>query len=217
MASSVDICNLSLSHLGDEATVTSIDPPEGSAQAAHCKTFYPIARDQLLEEHAWGFATKRVALAQISSVTATEWAYTYAAPSDLLGASSILNIFSDGNFTGEGDDFIVETTDANGIVIYTNTEVAYCRYIKKVTDTTKFTPMFVNTLSYLLASFLAGPVVKGETGMQVTQGMIKMYNYQLSMAKASDASARKMTIKHNPAHIAVRGMNTQSPDAWIKR
>ena len=217
MASSVDICNLSLSHLGDEATVTSIDPPEGSPQAAHCKTFYTIARDQLLEEHAWSFATKRVALAQISSATPSEWSYAYAAPADLLGSSSILNIFSDGNFTGKGDDFIIETTDANGIVIYTNTETAYCRYVKKVTDTTKFTPMFVNTLSYLLASFLAGPVVKGETGMQVAQGMIKMYNYQLAIAKSSDASARQLDIKHTPDHISVRGMNTQTPDAWIKR
>ena len=59
MASEVDICNLALSHLGDTATIASLDPPEGSAQAEHCARFYPIARDSLLEMHAWGFATSR--------------------------------------------------------------------------------------------------------------------------------------------------------------
>ena len=34
MASEVDICNLALAHLGDAATVSSINPPEGSIQAA---------------------------------------------------------------------------------------------------------------------------------------------------------------------------------------
>ena len=48
MASAVDICNLALSHLGDTATVASLDPPEGSAQAEHCARFYPVARDALV-------------------------------------------------------------------------------------------------------------------------------------------------------------------------
>ena len=59
MASDVEICNLALSHLGDTATVASIDPPEGSAQAEHCARFYPIARDALLEKHDWSWATRR--------------------------------------------------------------------------------------------------------------------------------------------------------------
>ena len=59
MSSEVAICNLALAHLGDSATVASIDPPEGSAQSEHCARFYPIARDALLEMHAWKFATRR--------------------------------------------------------------------------------------------------------------------------------------------------------------
>ena len=38
MSSVVDICNIALSRLGDRATVTSIDPPEGSAQALYKRT-----------------------------------------------------------------------------------------------------------------------------------------------------------------------------------
>ena len=65
MSSEVDICNLALSHLGDEASLASIDPPEGSAQADHCAKFYPIARDLMLEKHPWKFATRRVLLSPV--------------------------------------------------------------------------------------------------------------------------------------------------------
>ena len=36
MASAIDICNLSLSHLGESPDIASIDPPEGSSYAKHC-------------------------------------------------------------------------------------------------------------------------------------------------------------------------------------
>ena len=70
MSSVIDICNLALSHLGDTATVASIDPPEGSAQAEHCSRFYPVARDAMLELFNWKFATRRATLALL---TADSW------------------------------------------------------------------------------------------------------------------------------------------------
>ena len=77
MASDVGICNLALSRLGDAATVSSIDPPEGSTQADLCATFYPMARDSLLEMHAWAFATRRVDLSLLTAET-DAWVYAYA-------------------------------------------------------------------------------------------------------------------------------------------
>ena len=67
MASDVDICNLALSFLGDDANVSSISPPEGSQQSEHCARFYPIARDGLLQMHNWNWASRRVALSQTIS------------------------------------------------------------------------------------------------------------------------------------------------------
>ena len=65
MSSVVDICNIALSRLGDRATVTSIDPPEGSAQADHCRRFYPIALKTILATYNWSFATTRKELMPI--------------------------------------------------------------------------------------------------------------------------------------------------------
>ena len=97
MASEVDICNLALARLGDNATVASIDPPEGSAQAEHCARFYAIARDSLLEMHAWKFATRRVQLAKLT-VPSWDWSFAYAEPT---GALKLLGVLS---ATASNDD-----------------------------------------------------------------------------------------------------------------
>jgi len=90
MSSVVDICNLSLSHVGDSATVSSIDPPEGSAQAEHCARFYPIARDSMLEMAYWNFTARRVTLAQVT-MDWPEWKYAYALPGDVLNIMGVLS------------------------------------------------------------------------------------------------------------------------------
>ena len=88
MPSVVEICNLALAHLGDDATVASIDPPEGSAQSEHCARFYPIARDSLLQMHTWSFASRRVSLAQVT-MPYTMWKYAYGVPADMLTAVAV--------------------------------------------------------------------------------------------------------------------------------
>jgi hypothetical protein len=77
MAAEVDICNAALGHLGDEATVAAITPPDGSVQAGHCARFYPMARDELLEMHTWRFNTQRAVLA-LSPSPPAGWAFAYA-------------------------------------------------------------------------------------------------------------------------------------------
>ena len=72
MASVADICNVALSHIGDEGVVVSIDPADGSSQAGHCKRFYPIARKAMIEMGAWNFALKRVEMAEVAN-TSSVW------------------------------------------------------------------------------------------------------------------------------------------------
>lgn len=168
---------MALGHLGDAATVASINPPEGSPQASHCATFYPMARDTLLEMHDWGFATKRVLLAQLDCPV-SQWAYCYAAPSDLVKAIGLVDSASTSDtvasLSSEDGAYAVyspqpyelETSTDGARVIYTNQANALLRYVARVTDTTKFSPLFTRTLAASLASMLAGPVLKGEVGMR---------------------------------------------------
>ncbi|WP_059413445.1 hypothetical protein [Cupriavidus basilensis] len=216
MASEVDICNMALSRLGDQATVSSIDPPEGSPQAGHCAQWYPICRDLLLEMHAWSFATTRVALALLNSDWPS-WRFTYAVPADCIKPWAVLppDALSDyavrfptadvGFFplpedrvVGAGaayvpQDFSVESADDGTTVIYTNQENAILRYTKQVTDPTKFTPLFVDAFGWLLASYLAGPIIKGDAGAQAAQTAYQAFQGALSRATTSNANSRQNT------------------------
>lgn len=214
MATDVSICNLALSHLGDRANVASIDPPDQSAQAGHCATFYPIARDALLEMHPWGFATKRQPLALLDSATPA-WAYTYAAPSDVVNYLVVKDV----NATDEwstvqpmaGTSWSGSTAPAPhaiytpqpfkaGIlddgtpVIFTNQQDAELVYSAIVTNAARFSPLFVSTLSYLLASYLAGPILKGAEGRAVAKEMKGMALVELGKAATSDSNQQRSNI-----------------------
>ena len=205
MASDVDICNLALAHLGDTASVASIDPPEGSVQAALCSRFYPIARDSLMEQHTWGWATKRVALAILPNYS-TEWDYAYAQPSDALNIVAILPPLSSddyalgGTIPGTGSyipqEYECETDLGGNDIILTDQADATLRYTGVVSDTTKFSPLFIETLAWKLAAMLAGPVLKGEAGAAEAKRCEQMAQLCLRNAIASDASQRR--VRPNP-------------------
>lgn len=212
MASVVDICNQALSHLGDSATVANIDPPEGSAQAEHCARFYPQALATLLEMHAWAFATRRATLANVANPSST-WAYAYALPSNTVNVLSLLaadasddysstmqssasaydNAYARNTVGGAytPQDFSIETDDDGNDLVLTNQHNAVLRYTVLVNDPTKFSPLFIEALGWMLASKLAGPVLKGEVGMQAAQACTKTCLYWLGQAKASDAAQRR--------------------------
>lgn len=209
MSTEVDICNLALAHLGDTATVASIDPPEGSAQAEHCARFYPMARDALLEEHPWGFATKRVALALLSEAW-PEWTYAYAQPNDAVNIIAILSptatddysqgiinipdVSIAGNY--EPQPFSCEINDDGVPVILSDQEDAVLRYTALVSDTGNFSPLFTTTLSWRLAALLAGPILKGDVGAAEAKRCEAMAQAYLSKAIESDAGQRRI----NPVH-----------------
>lgn len=217
MASEVDICNLALAHLGDAATVASLDPPEGSPQSEHCARFYPVARDSLLEMHSWGFATRRKQLAQVSNPW-PEWAYAYAMPSDAVNILAILPVdaaddnniqFPNTALVDNGgyapQPFIVEAGDSGVGILYTNVPNAVLRYTAIVTDPTEFSPLFTVALSWHLASMLAGPILKGEAGATESKRCTGMMQSFLTQAKNSDANQRRLSVQHTVGWMRERG------------
>lgn len=205
MASEVDICNLALSYLGDEATVSSINPPEASMQAEHCQRFYPIARNAVLELHPFGFATRRAALVQVAGDPPTSWAYQYALPNKCLRALTVLP--ADYTDDEDGGEFEQETLSNGTRVIYTDVEDATLRFVYEETTTTKYSMLVVNAIARLLASYLAGPLIKGDTGVKVGQAHLKQFmGVDLPMATAADSNARRKDTYMNftPGSISAR-------------
>jgi len=205
MASDVGICNLALGHLGNRANVSAINPPDASVEAERCAEFYPIARDGLLERHAWRFATRRAVLAEVENTT-TSWALAYALPGGCVRPLAVL--FPESTDDTDAQDYTIETDDEGAEVLYTNVEQATLKFIVRVEDANKFTPLFVSALARLLASYLAGPILKGAEGMKVAAAHLKIFEeVDLPRAVAANANSTKNSAygaRHVPGHIKAR-------------
>lgn len=206
MASVVQICNMALSHIGSEARVSSISPPDGSVEAGHCAMFYDLARTELLEPGNWAFSLKRATLAEVTNPS-TAWAYAYAKPSNCLRALRILRpsigitAFTQGPHT---DDRGTAPFDIEGDVIFTNEPDAVLVYVQDVTDSTKFPASFTSALSYLLASYLAGPIIKGNEGVRVGDAMRQRALALADMSATASANASSAESLPQPTLLAVR-------------
>lgn len=198
MASAVDIANIALSHIGADAVVSQLSPPDGSVEAGHCARFLPIARQAALAAHAWSFASKRVQLAELLN-DSEEWMYRYAVPSDCLRARQVLS----------GDDADARERGAArftvaGSALYTDQPAAVLVYTTDVTDTTKYPADFVTALGMMLAGYVAGPLIKGSEGMRIGDGWMQRGMAAMSAAAARDASASNEPAQHTPAALKAR-------------
>ena len=136
------ICNMSLARIGT-TRITNIDTGT-SPNAIQCRTHYEQTRNALTRSHWWRFASDRETLAQdATDPVGDEWDNQFILPNDFLAMKSIYeNRFSDENYRS----YALE-----GQRLLTNESTMEIRYIKKVTDPTKFDPLFVEVLVLQLA------------------------------------------------------------------
>jgi len=201
VASDVTICNLALARLGDDANIVSISPPEGSVQADHCARFYPLARDCLLQMHPWSFAVREQTLAPLVNDT-PGWAYCYAQPAETLAVLDVLPAHS--VRLSACTDFVTQTNTAGLPVVLTNEPNARGRLLMRVTDSAQFPALFTDTLAWLLASYLAGAMIKGTEGAAQARACLQGFNVTFTQARLADANQRHVAPEHTPAWMAAR-------------
>lgn len=205
MASEVQICNLSLSMLGQESNVQSISPPDNSVAAEKCAQFYPIARDALLEAHAWTFNTRRAQLALLTTNPSATWSFAYSLPSNCVKP---LAVYPSGiTDDTESEDFVVESNTDGSAVLCTNCPLAELKYQVQITSTGVLTPLAVVALARLLSAFLAGAIVKGKMGVLLADGAMKIFVGDFMRATGSNANASQLTdaIRNRiPQHLVDR-------------
>lgn len=209
--SDVDIVNMALAHLGDAANVSAISPSDGSAQADAAARVYAQSRDWLLERFAWKFALRRATLAELST-TVGSWDHVYAEPSNCLRILAILPT----GYTKDSQTVEFDTeSDASGNgLILTDAEDATARFIARVTDPARFTPGFTEALSWFLASALAGPIIKGETGRAEAIRCLQAAQLAFSMATGLSATQSKKVLDFAPSGIAARGLGAVEDDSF---
>lgn len=166
MASQTAICNQALIQVGHD-TLTAVD--SSTPQGRKLLAAWPIVLDVLLSAHAWGFATKRVALQQ--SATAPVWGYdhAYQLPSDYL---RLLEVYPDSEYQVEAGQVLSDEDELS------------IKYIYRVSQTGLFSALF--TLA--LADALAVQVCYGlEGSAQKRESLEKIATKSLEKAIAKDS------------------------------
>jgi hypothetical protein len=211
----VEICNLALTHIGQRAQVSSIEPVDGSAESTYCAVYYPVARDLVLEMHNWSFCMTRAALA-LTVEPLFGWLYAYVKPNDSIKIIGVYPPDSPGDIGyprmsagycsyeyanyDNGQRTSQAFVEEQGLIL-TDQESAYARYKQKITDTSKYSTMVSMTISYQLAALLAGPMIKGDAGTNKAKEMLALMSNYLGKAKAENASSQQNIIDHVPEHL----------------
>jgi hypothetical protein len=145
VTSAEQIVNMALTKLGHDE-ITTIG--EANKAGRLSERWYVPVRDALLRSHPWNFAVKRASLA--SSATDTpefEYEYSYPLPSDFL---KMIRTYAESE--GFEDDYRIEHgTDGTVLRSHDDSDVEI-EYIARVTDVSRYDPIFVQVLALNLAA-----------------------------------------------------------------
>lgn len=167
MTSAVEIANLALNDLGQPPIISFSDDTKSARVLS--LLFDPI-RDVALRLHPWNFATRRAVLALKAEVPAFGFSKIYALPSDYL---RFLRLNSgDEHYQLEADGLLTEANPAE------------LRYIARITDTTRFDPLFVFALAALLAAEAALPITNSQS---LRENAVARFREKLQEARSVDA------------------------------
>ena len=176
MATATDICNYALTYIG-ERNINSLS--ENIKPAIVCSKLYHTARKASLRDHIWSFATKQIKLA-LTTIKITGWDYVYQYPNDCLNATKIYS------GTSEHIEYKVRIDETNTrTLIVSNEEDAELIYVADVDNENLFDSLYVEALSYRIASLIAVPL-KGDTQLQ--QLMQQNYMGMINKAQATDSN-----------------------------
>ncbi len=200
MSSETEISNMAISHLGVGKEIADLDT-ETSAEAKACRRFYDIARDTVLRDFEWPFATKIASLGLVESDPNTEWDYSYRYPSDCITLRRILSGVRQDTLDSKVPYKIAQ--DSSGRLIFSDEENASVEYTVKVTDPAKYTPDFTLALSYRLAVYIAPRVTRGDP-FKLMEKAMGMYMDIIGDAKANAYNEEQDDVKPESEFIRAR-------------
>ena len=150
------ICNQALGRIGANQ-IKNVET-DTSVPAIQCRLHYEQTRDSLIRSYWWRFASGRATLTEDVDTPDFEWGVQFVLPDDFMAMKSIYEgRFSDANFR----NYALE-----GNLLLTNEDTMEIRYVKKVTDVSKFDSLFVKVFVLLLADVLIGPLAGGDAKIQ---------------------------------------------------
>lgn len=200
MASSTEICNLALSHLGVSKEIQSLDTDSGQ-EASACRRFFEISRNEVFEDFPWPFAEVREYLALVESNPTADWLYSYQYPSN---AANIVQIPSGiRNDTRSTQIPYKIVYGDSGKLIYTDQQDAEVIYTKLITDVSRFSAKFTMALSYKIAGYIASRVTGGDP-FKLKEAADRSYFKILKEAQANALNEQRYEVLPESEFITAR-------------
>lgn len=186
----VEVCNLALSRCGSYGTIENIDTPTKASEKI-CAKHWEISRQLALKTVMPNFAISRRLLGRDSGVPAFGYAYQYSYPSDCL---KVLGI---GNAEDKSKDFVIEAgSDGNQYIMTdlynADTDALPIRFIADVSDVSRFSPEFVDELSWFLAFNI---------NMELTQDVQKQAYFDKKVQDKINSAAALNSQENPPVRI----------------
>lgn len=213
MVSEVDISNFALQLLGAEQ-ISSLT--EGTVAANACNLSYDQSRKSALESHPWNFALKRVALSKLSAAPAFGFDNAFALPSDFIRMlatekqQDLLQV-TNPDFNGyvsisnsiafaDADYYKLEVQDGQKVLL-SDDATKNIIYVYDVTDTSLFSPMFIDYHAAHLASKISYKVTGAQTSVERMLALAKEYK---SLAQKSDGRQDTNRRTESSSYLASR-------------
>jgi hypothetical protein len=213
------IYNMALAACGVSRFIQSTT--DTSIQAQTCNVFWESVRDQCLSDFPWPFAM-RFAPLQLLAKVVPPWCYVYGYPADCLAARVLLSTPNAVSPAPPG--FLnstirlpwwdqnrwecpipfqtVENEAAGGLAIATDLQFATLMYTAKVTSYNLWTPAFVNCVTLLLGSKIAGPLA---SKIEYAEKLGKAYETALLKAGASSMNEQQERPEPESEFVRTRG------------
>lgn len=190
--SETDICNLALSKLG-LSTIGTIMNPESHTERV-CALWYHPCREDLLRQHTWNFATKKI-IPEYDPV-----AKAYRLPADYIRFAMPATYEIRGNYLYPlASDFF----DDYAYPYSSLSTPCYFEYVWNCTKTDRFDSLFVTCLYLWLAHEMCSELKPGDSNLKD-----RIFNQLLSKkpeAKSVDSQdSRKLRAPYRPG-ILTRG------------
>ena len=186
------ICNMALSRIGHNIPIVDILSDTTTAGDLS-RLFYEPTRDMLLRMHPWNFAIKRAELAADATAPSFEYGYAFPLPNDCLrvirtsweatgwsNRDEAVRVFWDSNSI----PYRIERHSNGATALLCNEDSVSIEYISRITDTSRFDPMFTDVLVARLAAEFAMPLADNAA---LAKNAWDVYGAKIAEARVMDA------------------------------
>lgn len=155
MIAQIDILNLALALLGEEKLSSTSD----GTKAARLTTFFELSYRACLElPYNWKFATVYTEIASTDDTVIGNFAYRYPLPSKCLRVIAKIDVDDESHEYAYRRELYVNDSDEEVSCIVANEDSCYIKYLRDVSDISKWPAWFCRLVAIDLAIIMCEPL-----------------------------------------------------------